>query len=138
MAILMIAAFTVGIRVAATVSADLAGGRIQSAVLPMSDDDVGESGADEADGEQPTRNLVVPTTSSTAPPATNAATTSSEATSTTLGCHPAYVECVPNQPGDTLDCDDLRGAFEHVHLVDPDSDPYGLDVDGDGMGCEGT
>lgn len=134
----MIVAFTVGIRVAATESADLTSSRIQSAVLPMSDDDVGDREPGEADGEQPIPNLVVSTTSSTGPPATTAATTSSEATSTTLGCHPAYVECLPNQPGDTLSCDDLTGTFEHVHLVDPGWDPYGLDVDGDGMGCEGT
>lgn len=134
MAVLMIVGFTVGIQVAATESTDLAADRIQSAVLPMTDDGGGNE-ADEADSDQPVRDLVVSTTSSTAPPPTVAATTASEETTTIPGCHPAYVECLPNRPGDPPDCDDLRDSFDHVHLVDPDWDPYELDDNGDGMGC---
>ncbi len=48
-------------------------------------------------------------------------------------CHPSYVPCLPVV--DELDCPDVvaLGAAP-VMVVGPDA--YGLDADGDGLGCE--
>jgi hypothetical protein len=74
--------------------------------------------------------------STTAPP-TTVATTEVTAT-TTAGCHPAYIECIDNYPGDALNCGDIPSHLKPVHLRDADWDPYGLDGnDNDGLGCEG-
>jgi hypothetical protein len=64
-------------------------------------------------------------------------TTASTATeSTASGCHPAYTPCLPNRPGDALDCGDLDASLRPVRLVDVDQDPYRLDgEDRDGVGC---
>lgn len=136
--ILVVAGVAIGVRVAPPESADLATSRIQSTVLPMTDDDRGGPEADEGDGDQPVAELVVSTTPSTDPTPTVAATTASEDTTTVVDCHPAYVECLPNQPEAAPSCDDLKDSFDHVHLVDPGWDPYGLDDDGNGMGCESS
>lgn len=45
-------------------------------------------------------------------------------------CHPSYLPCVPVSPSD-LDCADVRHAVTVVG-----ADPYRLDGDGDGRGCE--
>ena len=63
--------------------------------------------------------------------------TTAESATTTAGCHPAYVGCLPNHPGDALNCGDLSSAVKPVHLRDPTWDLYGLDVnDGGRVGCE--
>lgn len=49
------------------------------------------------------------------------------------GCHPAYTgACVPAGTGD-VDCSDLATS---VTLADAADDPYHLDADGNGTGCE--
>ena len=49
------------------------------------------------------------------------------------GCHPSYTPCLP-VVGD-LDCDDVRRMGKAPVRV-TGSDPYRLDGDGDGWGCE--
>jgi endonuclease YncB( thermonuclease family) len=56
------------------------------------------------------------------------------------GCHPAYATCIPVQgdgsgsgKANDLDCGDIR---KKVQLRDSRLDPYRLDADGDGWGCE--
>ena len=55
-------------------------------------------------------------------------------------CHPDYLTCVPVQgdgsgrgAANDLDCGDLPGR---VQLRQPGVDPYRLDADGDGTGCD--
>lgn len=55
-------------------------------------------------------------------------------------CHPDYATCIPVQgdgsgrgAANDLDCGDLDGA---VRLRQADVDPYRLDADGDGVGCD--
>ena len=50
-------------------------------------------------------------------------------------CHPAYSPCLPNLPGDALNCGDLTAAQKPVTVLVPGVDPYRLDRDGDGRGC---
>ena len=50
-------------------------------------------------------------------------------------CHPAYSPCLPNLPGDALDCGDLTSEQKPVTVLVPGVDPYRLDRDGDGRGC---
>ena len=50
-------------------------------------------------------------------------------------CHPAYSPCLPNLPGDALNCGDLTAAQKPVTVLTPGVDPYRLDRDGDGRGC---
>ena len=58
----------------------------------------------------------------------------------TTGCHPDYITCVP-VAGDgsgtgrqnDLDCGDVQGP---VQARQPGVDPYLLDADGDGIGCD--
>jgi hypothetical protein len=52
-------------------------------------------------------------------------------------CHPAYSPCLPNRAGDVLNCGDLSNAQKPVTVLDTAVDPYGLDGDNDGIGCEG-
>jgi len=107
MASLLIAAFIVGSRVAATTaSSGVAANQIQSAVLPVVDD-----GADGTESE-PETGLV-----------------------SANSCHPAYVDCVPLDLAEDLDCKDL--TITDVRLHDVGWDPYELDGNGDGVGCEG-
>jgi hypothetical protein len=56
------------------------------------------------------------------------------------GCHPDYMTCIPvqgdgsgNGGANDLDCGDLR---KKVQLRQAGVDPYRLDRDGDGYGCE--
>lgn len=80
-----------------------------------------------------------PTTAAptTAPPTTPAPTTAPPTTAaTTNGCHPAYSPCIPFHPGDALNCGDLSSAQKPVTVLDVNVDPYGLDGDNDGRGCE--
>ena len=51
------------------------------------------------------------------------------------GCHPAYEPCLPNLPGDALNCGDLGSNQKPVTVIRPGTDPYRLDRDGDGFGC---
>ena len=50
-------------------------------------------------------------------------------------CHPAYSPCLPNLPGDALNCGDLTADQKPVTVLVPGVDPYRLDRDGDGRGC---
>ena len=83
-----------------------------------------------------------PTTTSTAPETTT--TTSTSTTTTTQApttaapapaavadCHPNYSPCIPNLPGDALNCGQV-GRRVTVN----GGDPYRLDRDNDGVGCE--
>jgi endonuclease YncB( thermonuclease family) len=49
------------------------------------------------------------------------------------GCHPNYTPCLP-QVGD-LDCGEIAGHLKPVRVIGG-SDPYRLDADGDGRGCD--
>lgn len=51
-------------------------------------------------------------------------------------CHPAYVPCLPRRSGDALDCADLDSDRKPTALVESTVDPYLLDPDGNGIGCE--
>ncbi|MDE0288876.1 MAG: HNH endonuclease family protein [bacterium] len=53
------------------------------------------------------------------------------------GCHPDYEPCLPNHPGDALNCGDLTAAQKPVTVLVIGHDPYNLDRDGDGQGCTG-
>ena len=50
-------------------------------------------------------------------------------------CHPAYEPCLPNLPGNALNCGDLRSDQRPVTVLVIGEDPYRLDRDGDGRGC---
>ena len=57
-----------------------------------------------------------------------------------LGCHADYVTCIPvagngsgNGGANDLDCGDIQGP---VQARSPGVDPYRLDADGDGFGCD--
>ena len=57
------------------------------------------------------------------------------------GCHPDYLTCIPvagdgsgNGGANDLDCGALDGP---VQARQPGVDPYRLDADGDGVGCDG-
>jgi endonuclease YncB( thermonuclease family) len=56
------------------------------------------------------------------------------------GCHPDYATCIPvagdgsgNGGANDLDCGNVPGA---VQARQPGVDPYRLDADGDGVGCD--
>ena len=50
-------------------------------------------------------------------------------------CHPAYEPCLPNRPGDALNCGDLTADQKPVRVKEIGVDPYRLDRDNDGWGC---
>ena len=50
-------------------------------------------------------------------------------------CHPAYSPCLPNMPGDALNCGDLTSDQKPVTVLEIGVDPYRLDRDQDGTGC---
>ena len=50
---------------------------------------------------------------------------------TSGNCHPAYEPCLPVESD--LNCSDVQGP---ITVKDPAVDPYGLDGDNDGLGCE--
>ncbi|MHB1242322.1 MAG: thermonuclease family protein [Gaiellaceae bacterium] len=69
----------------------------------------------------------------TARPAAPAAPPAAPAAPPAAGCHPSYSPCLPIV-GD-LDCPDVRSlGAAPVRVLG--SDPYRLDGDGDGVGCE--
>lgn len=51
-------------------------------------------------------------------------------------CHPDYEPCLPNKPGDALNCGDIDEADKPVTVIVPGVDPYKLDRDGDGQACD--
>ncbi|WP_419923195.1 HNH endonuclease family protein [Candidatus Poriferisodalis sp.] len=51
-------------------------------------------------------------------------------------CHPAYEPCLPNLPGDAINCGDLTAAQKPVTVLVIGEDPYRLDRDGNGVGCQ--
>ncbi|WP_419553206.1 HNH endonuclease family protein [Candidatus Poriferisodalis sp.] len=51
-------------------------------------------------------------------------------------CHPAYEPCLPNLPGDAINCGDLTAAQKPVMVKVIGEDPYRLDRDGNGVGCQ--
>ena len=78
------------------------------------------------------------TTTTTTPPTTTTTTTTTTAPPTTTqtpDCHPAYTPCLPNLPGDALNCGDLTSDQKPVTVNEIGVDPYRLDRDGDGRGC---
>lgn len=77
-----------------------------------------------------------PTEKPTTTPPTTAAPTATAAPTTAANCHPAYSPCLPNHPGDALNCGDLSSGQKPVTVKDVSNDPYGLDGDNDGVGCE--
>lgn len=83
----------------------------------------------------PTTTAPTTTAPTTAAPTTAApTTTAAPAEPPGGGCHPAYSPCLPNHPSDALNCGDLSGGQKPVTVNG--ADPYGLDGDNDGVGCE--
>lgn len=66
--------------------------------------------------------------------AAHTSSTDSDATGDS-DCHPAYSPCLPNLPGDALNCGDLTADQKPVTVLEIGIDPYRLDQDGDGRGC---
>jgi len=73
-------------------------------------------------------------------PAASPAPAAAPAAAGQPGCHPDYVTCLRvagdgsgNGGGNDLDCGDVPGA---VQARQPGVDPYRLDADGDGVGCD--
>ena len=54
---------------------------------------------------------------------------------TTTDCHPAYEPCLPNLPGNALDCSDLSPDQKPVTITVIGIDPYNLDANLDGQAC---
>ena len=87
----------------------------------------------------------VEATPTTAPAVTTAPTTTAAPTTTTIAptttttadCHPAYSPCLPNLAGDAINCGDLSSSQKPVTVINPGVDPYRLDRNDDGTGCEG-
>lgn len=50
-------------------------------------------------------------------------------------CHPAYEPCIPNCPGDALNCDQIDDSLKPVIVKEVGIDPYWLDADRNGIGC---
>ena len=50
-------------------------------------------------------------------------------------CHPAYEPCLPNLPGDALNCGHLTAQQRPVRVKQIGVDPFRFDRDGDGRGC---
>ena len=50
-------------------------------------------------------------------------------------CHPAYNPCLPNLPGDAINCGDLTSDQKPVTVLEIGVDPYRLDRDQGGTGC---
>ena len=50
-------------------------------------------------------------------------------------CHPAYIPCLPNLPGDAVNCGDLESGQKPVQVREIGVDPYRLDRDKNGVGC---
>ncbi len=79
---------------------------------------------------------VITSQPTTAPATTQAATTPDPEPPTpppakpAPDCNPNYTPCIPNSSYD-LDCGDIRTRVQVIG-----SDPYRLDGDGDGIGCE--
>ncbi len=69
------------------------------------------------------------------PGAAAPSTTTSTTQAPEPGCHPAYMPCLPNLPGDALNCGDLTSDQKPVTVNEIGVDPYQLDRDGDGRGC---
>ena len=75
----------------------------------------------------------------TVPPRANVTTAPTtqtpSSTTATSDCHPAYESCLPNLPGDALNCGDLTAAQKPVRIKQIGVDPYRLDLDRNGWGC---
>lgn len=93
---------------------------------------------DSANAEAPTR-LPAPTpTPTTTPPTPSPAPTTPTTTAlevSTADCHPDYEPCIPNLPGDALNCGDLNSNQKPVTVLKIGVDPYRLDRDNNGAGC---
>ena len=76
------------------------------------------------------------TATTTAPPTSTSPATATTTAPQTGGCHPAYEPCLPNLAGDALNCGDLTSAQRPVRVKQIGVDPYRLDRDQDGNGCE--
>ena len=97
--------------------------------------------------EEPSATTTSTTTTTTTTSTTTTTTTTSTTTTTTTtttapptttqaqNCHPAYTPCLPNLPGDALNCGDLTSDQKPVTVNQIGVDPYRLDRDGNGRGC---
>jgi hypothetical protein len=75
----------------------------------------------------------VPSVPDTAPSTTTRARRTHTAPHTgSSGCEPGYSPCIPI--ASDLNCDDISDALKPITVTG--DDPYGLDADGDGQGCE--
>ena len=78
-----------------------------------------------------TTTTVAPTTTTTTTTLAPTTTVAPTSPPTTSNCHPNYSPCVPNLPGDALNCPQVGFRVTVIG-----ADPYGLDGDNDGEGCE--
>ena len=95
--------------------------------------------------EAPTTTVAPTTTTTTVAPTTTTTITTTTTTTTTApptttqapetDCHPAYTPCLPNLPGDALNCGDLTADQKPVTVNEIGVDPYRLDRDRNGVGC---
>ncbi len=74
---------------------------------------------------------------STPVPSVEPTSTTITPSTTTSGCHPAYSPCLPFQSGNAYNCGDLPSSLKPVTVLTIGNDPYELDGDNNGIGCEG-
>lgn len=86
---------------------------------------------DDIDVDTPPRATTIPS----APTDTGGPAVSPSDISGTDDCHPAYQPCLPNLPGDALNCGDLTAAQRPVRVKEIGVDPYRLDQDNNGHAC---
>lgn len=85
----------------------------------------------------PTRPTATTRPTTTARPTTTTTQRSSGSSSGGAGCTPGYSPCIP--PGPDVDCAGGSGngpRYVQGPVRVTGSDPYGLDANGDGVGCE--
>ena len=68
--------------------------------------------------------------------ASNAGTTAGTGVVRLEGCHPAYEPCLPYYLSDEINCGDLDKTQKPVRVKEIGTDPYKLDSEKDGRGCE--
>ncbi len=86
-------------------------------------------------GSAPVSASPISAPATTAPVSTTTSTAVAAADDAVDQCHPAYEPCLPNLPGDALNCGDLSSAQKPVQVRTIGVDPYRLDRDRDGRGC---
>lgn len=79
--------------------------------------------------------VVIRTVSPSVRPDASAQRVASPNAESSANCHPAYEPCLPNRPGDAINCGDLSPSQKPVRVKVVGVDPYRLDRDNNGVGC---